>query len=288
MKSKLSSKLRISFATLLLVLTTGALPVLANSDITGQNDTTGPNSVNELDWNLDQTNDINLDNNSTETHDFNFDSNSGNNVVVDNTEAGDIIGGDIRGDIRVRTDLNNGDWLSWFDNMDPLRVDVRARNRLTGPFSENTANVDINVDRNIDITNDSSIDNNINADLNSGNNVVSNNTLAGRLVSGDINYDVNIKNGSNGGNTLNLPSIGDTGQIDGYFENNTTGPNSVNTNNFTLSDNFNLNVTNTSEVTNNADITADSGNNTVTSNTVAGDVRTGDVRLSVDIQSAGN
>lgn len=67
-----------------------------------------------------------------------------------------------------------------------------------------------------------------------------------------------------------------------------TGPNSLNRNQTTDTNNQSINITNTSNVTNTTSLKLNTGGNTVSKNTLGGEVRTGDITAHVDVNNTVN
>jgi acid phosphatase family membrane protein YuiD len=153
----------------------------------------------------------------------------------------------------------------------------------TGPNSTNTATVNQTVDINIDISNTAKVNYNFDLDLNTGGNTASHNTTVGDLASGNIGGDLNLKTEiTQSGvdcNCLSDPGSS-VAKVSGP-----TGPNSTNSSTVNLTQNTNVKVDNKADVDYSFKIVANTGGNTVSHNTTAGDLRSGDIRFGLDIET---
>jgi hypothetical protein len=164
-------------------------------------------------------------------------------------------------------------------------ADDTASNTQTGPDSKNEANVSQTNNISIKISNDASISYNINLDLNTGNNTVSNNTTAGDLTTGDITAKIVLKDEIIQSGLADCKCLdgllGDLGHASASNEN--TGPKSKNEAKVTRKNNLKVDVKNDADVDYKFDITANTGGNKVTNNTTAGDLKTGNITIDIDL-----
>lgn len=281
------NSMRIAAGLMTLVITIGAGTAFAHINIDGCNDTTGPNSENENEWDINDDFDIDIENLAEANNDIWFDVNSGYNDIFNNTEVCDVLTGDILGDFQIINDLNSGDMdLDFIEFGD---IDISLGNSLTGPFSDNSNEVNIDRDFDIDVDNIADIDNDLNYDLNTGNNDISNNTSVGFVETGDIEVKTKIENIGNcgAGGCIDLPVFGNT-DIDANFSNELTGPNSENENTLNIDTDFDFDLENNVDINNNIDFNANTGNNDIGCNTVVDGIRTGDIKVRFDILNSAN
>lgn len=161
-----------------------------------------------------------------------------------------------------------------------------ASNENTGPSSNNEASVDKNNNISIKIRNDASVSYNINLNLNTGGNTVSHNTTAGDLSSGDISAHLSLTTEINQGGLEDCACLaallGDPGN--NSVSNSHTGPNSSNNASITHSNKVKVDVKNTVKNEDNITIAAHTGGNTVSENTTAGDLRSGNITIGIDLK----
>lgn len=128
--------------------------------------------------------------------------------------------------------------------------------------------------------------NNLGANVNTGGNKAKKNTTAGSITSGAINGTVTIANSLNQSSTpLPTPS---PAPVDVTQTNDTTGADSVNKNKVTIKQNHTVVSTNTAVAVNNVGLNANTGDNTASKNTEAGDITSGDVTFSFGVTNTLN
>jgi hypothetical protein len=285
--SKLVKITRVAAASSALVFALGAGGAFASIDLSGSNDTTGPSSENTNFWKVNNNSEIDIHNDAHADNNLDFDASSGRNEVEHNTEVGDILTGDISGDISVENMLNSADVEMAMDEaMGDVSVDLA--NDTTGPNSRNKNVVVLNMDRNIDIRNDARIDNDVDLEANTGRNEVEHNTVAGDFQSGDVNFDMSVDNAVNGSmGSIDLGGMG-AAAVSADFSNGTTGPSSENENKLIVNAGSEVDIHNDAHIDNNADINVNSGRNEVGSNTVVGNVGTGSIDISYSVTNSAN
>lgn len=277
--TKVKKIVRTIGASSLMVLFLGVGSSYASIDIGGGNECTGPNSENENIYDIGGSLDFRIDNRSEVNNELDYSLNSGRNLVKNNTCVGDISWGDVSGDIEVINDLSWEDMDIDFEEAGDIDVDLV--NDTTGPNSINTNEVNIDNSSNIDITNDVVFNNEVNLRANTGRNTISRNTCVGDIIGGDIDIDATIENIA-GFNDISLPNFGDS-SVDVDFMNSITGPCSENSNVLNVDSRTDFELTNTSTYNNDINVNANTGNNTVSSNTCVGDVRTGDANINLRV-----
>ncbi len=275
-------------SAMLVALTFGASIAKANVDVdvTGTNKITGPSSNNENEWDIDVDIDVDVDNDGDIDNDQEFAVNTGDNDINDNTTVEDFSTGDISGTVEVQNIINMGDIE--VAGVDPVDVDVKLANGTTGPSSNNENKLDLDVDTDIDIDNDADIDNDIKLRLNTGDNDIDHNTVVGDISTGDIKFTVEMTNEANGGmGDLDLSAASDV-SVSGTLANGTTGPNSNNENKVKVDVDTDIDIDNDADIDNDTKINANTGANSVDHNTVVGDVKTGDVKITVTTTNTAN
>lgn len=266
---------------LLVLFSAGA--AFAQIEITGGNGTTGPSSDNDNDWSINHDFDFDFDSFTDLSNDADVDANSGSNTFGHNTKIGDIILGDIMGRLNIENDPAMARWFS-MDWNDPEDISVDLTNMLTGPNSDNDNDVRISRDFDFDYSSRSRISNDLDLDLNSGRNRISHNTVVGDVRGGDVSYDASIRNGSSGSiGDFNIPNM--ESSISADLTNHTTGPNSDNDNSLSIRSDADIDISSCLNIDNDIDVDANSGQNYVGNNTVVGDISTGDVELTLDIEN---
>lgn len=282
---QLRNILRATVLSSAVVLTLGGGAALASVDLSGSNDTTGPNSENENEWEVESDVDIEVDNNVDSDFDIYADVHTGHNDFEHNTEIGDIETGSVMGEVVVENELNSSSW-DW-ELPEVGDVDIEFGNSITGPYSENQNKVDIDWDADIDVDNCAEIDNDFHIYPTTGKNNVEHNTVVGDVRTGDIEMNGSVKNmvNSNGAEMI-LPSMGSNVSIE--MSNDTTGPNSENENEVDIDSDLDIDISNRADIDNHIRLEADSGTNDVEHNTVVGDIRTGDISFDWSVVNKAN
>lgn len=282
---KIKKAVRAIGASSLMVLFIGVGSSYAGIDLSGENDTTGPNSENRNLWDIADDFSFDFNNDVEAINNLEYNIETGNFEVERNTQVGDISTGDAEGDIEIINDLGMGDveidLADWGD------VDLDFENYITGPNSENTNVVDISRSADINIDNNVDIRNNLDFSACSGSNSIRNNTVVGDIEGGDISFDIEVENSAGNGNGFVLPDFGDQ-SVNADFSNGITGPNSINRNRLDLDSSIDFNLNNNVDVRNNIDVNANTGNNTVRRNTVVGDISTGDANINLRVVNSTN
>jgi hypothetical protein len=283
---KLVKVTRVAAASGALVFALGAGGAFASIDLSGSSDTTGPSSVNTNHWDIDNNSVVTVANVANASNGLSLSAGSGSNTVDHNTEVGDILTGDVSGDISVDNSLNTGEVE--FGMVDPSDISLDFANSITGPNSSNTNSADVDMNKTVNVVNTASIVNGVNLAADSGHNGISNNTVVGDMSTGDVNFDLSSSNTANANaGSINLGAM-NAPDVSADFSNGKTGPNSENANTVDLDANTTVNVTNQGVVTNSAALNADTGHNAVGNNTVVGDVHTGSVDISYDVTNSVN
>jgi len=265
----------------------GAFMVAQSALATG-NFTTGPDSNNRNETDIDSNMRFVVENKAEVEECFDFEVETGKNTIERNTVVEDISTGDVEGQISVQHDLNNGMSVAWDNDGKMIDLnDMDLTNHLTGPDSYNKNEVNIDNNSWYKIENKANYEGNYYLDLNTGKNTIEKNTQVGDISTGDVDVAISQNVSANGSaNHITLPS-GQSVEI-GSLANEITGPDSYNKNEIDIDSNDCVNIENRSEVRTNIDANINTGRNRIERNTVVGDVSTGSVRFDVNLASSAN
>lgn len=285
-QEKLIKILKTSLVSGVFTLSMSVLPALASVNISGSNDTTGPNSENKNSWDVSSETNISIVNASDVENEFKADVQTGQNDIKNNTTVEDVSTGDINGDISVVNNLNTAD--PEIDVADMWNnIDVTLSNDTTGPNSENSNKVEISKETNVSVVNSADVENEVDIKAGTGHNDIGHNTTVGDISTGDINITGSTSNTVNAHN-LSFDMAGAGQSVSTDFSNHLTGPNSENKNKLEVEQNLNVSSTNTANIENEVKLNADSGHNDIGHNTVVGDVSTGGVSFNYTISNVAN
>lgn len=257
------------------------LPVMAANNCV--NNTTGPLSnnfctlTNSTNVTVNNVNDARIINNVTSR------TNTGGNSASTNTLGGNITTGNASSNITVASVANV--------NTTNVTVGLTASNNaagnvITGPTSNNTATL-TNANRTrVENSNTATVDNTVVADSDTGNNRADTNTGPANIRTGNAWLGIGVANHVNDNATLVAADVNGTGN--NTVENSTTGPLS---NNFaTLLNSADVAVTNVNDLRVSNIVTALSrtGNNSASTNTLGGDIVTGNAGAGIGLDTQGN
>jgi hypothetical protein len=274
---------KITFLSAAVALAAGAGLTFASFDITGGNCTTGPNSLNRNVWDVVETTDVVLNNDVTADNIFDLTANTGRNTIDLNTLAGDVMTGDVEGDIDLENDfsLPQVDFVGFSSSNDDS---FDLTNELTGPNSENRNRVTVTRDSQLRVNNTADFTNDIIVNANTGVNTVSDNTEVGDVRTGDVDITGRVENSADFGSNFDVADLSfGSGEVNADLSNEITGPNSVNTNVLDVTETTDTRINNTATVDNVIDLTANTGRNDITDNTVVCDVETGSVNFDFQV-----
>jgi hypothetical protein len=289
MKNTLRALLGVSALAFLLV----ASPVLAAEvDVTFENHKTGADSENNNTVTEHGDGDVTVTNVGNVGNAANVTADTGNNTQSRNT------GTDGAGDPDTGSVDVSGEWDSIVNSSDDLcdcifgnegwEVEADFLNDTTGADSDNFNTLTVDNDGDVTLTNIASIANSLIVNADTGDNVQDRNTLVGEIMTGDVTVGdidiLNVANSSDGHGS----SFGQSNSVDFTSTNRVTGANSGNINTVTVNGGGNTTLTNVASISNGVNVTADTGNNTQTRNTKAGDITTGEVAVSADIVNVAN
>ncbi|MGI6103073.1 MAG: hypothetical protein ACOYBJ_00385 [Patescibacteria group bacterium] len=169
-------------------------------------------------------------------------------------------------------------------------------NDTTGAGSTNTNSATENNSTDITNRNNATITNDVDMSLSTGSNTLSQNSEVGSLTTGDIRGSLSIVNAANSqfapGSSVGLGTA--TSGADGVLlmadgsraylpSNSQTGADSTNTNAISGTNAVRIVTESTALVDNDIDIAASTGGNTITENTLFGDITTGSIDLAVNL-----
>lgn len=160
-------------------------------------------------------------------------------------------------------------------------------NETTGPHSDNNNSWDIHQDSDISVLNSADANNDYSVWAGTGDNLFGHNTELGDVWTGDVSGDISFDNALNDA-AISFMGPNDLGNVSIDLSNYLTGPYSDNHNDVDISHNSDIHITNTADINNDIHYKADTGHNGVNCNTVAGDVTTGDVRISASVDNQAN
>lgn len=166
-----------------------------------------------------------------------------------------------------------------------LAAGSSCSNGTTGPFSANNCTINNSSNVTVNNVNDAVITNNVSVRSNTGGNHADLNTLGGTVNTGNSTLNTTVTNVANI-NTNNItggPAMGSN-----WGTNNVTGPFSANDTVIQNSQRLGINNQNTLFVANNVAAESNSGDNTASTNTGPGNIRTGDALLGLVVATHGN
>lgn len=256
-------------------------PVISLGDLfsaRADNDTTGANSVNLNDINASSTAVVDVTRLSNFVNSVVANAQTGNNSASMNTGNGAATSGNVMGNVMVGNHVPAAGSGPIIVGGGSASVDVG--NDTTGFNSLNTNNVDLNKVISVGVTEHTSISNSVVENANTGNNNASMNTGDGVVHSGGVNSSTSVHNTS----STAAPVVIDAGApATVKADNDTTGANSVNTNNVNLTRTLVVDVNTTTNTTNSLTVNSDTGNNSASMNTGNGIVTTGNVNASFNV-----
>lgn len=159
---------------------------------------------------------------------------------------------------------------------------ISGVNDTTGPDSTNLNTWNISAPfTNLSVENTATINENPNITVDTGNNTVSPNTVVGDVSTGDVIGELSFSHVLNNG-VIDLGSVIPSLSLN--LRNHITGPNSTNLNTVNVNsgcENSDPTITNKATFTGNYTLDANTGMNSIDSNTKVGDISTGDVKASI-------
>jgi hypothetical protein len=274
-----------SFLTLsvvtFMVLASGGF---ASADFTSLNNTTGFNSLNNVNSNTAQV--LAQSNLNTESlfNNGGVTSETGDNFADFNTGFGDAGSGPIEVAGGFGNELN----LNEISQIGGVGLGLfSAVNQATGAESTNNANSKFENSIEASNLNDAYIDNIAWIDGRTGHNSAKGNTGDGVVHSGGAAAAVTELNGVNA-NSIDLAGVAENGLFSALSENKLTGFNSVNNANTLIKNDLQAENDNKADINNDVRVSLDTGHNFADFNTGKGDVITGDALADVLIKNRAN
>ncbi len=166
-------------------------------------------------------------------------------------------------------------------------VQIGGGNDTTGPHSENLNSWEVEYEAEIDIDNHSDLDNEFAISVENGDNKINNNTEVGDITTGDIEGDISFENELND-MAISFSDDDPYGDIEIDLANDITGPESENHNKVEISYERELCIRNHADIENSIELSANTGGNTVKNNTLVGDITTGDVDITSNVENSTN
>ncbi len=169
-------------------------------DVDTTNDTTGQNSENYADVDVELSRSVTVINSADLNTNVGLAANTGNNDIRRNTSVnGAANTGDISADITVHNLANNGGSSlgAAFLSGGLGDVSVSTGNHTTGQSSENYAEVDVDSTNTVTETNTANVETNVSLTADSGNNVIRNNTTVSGASTGKVRLTGTIVNSVN-------------------------------------------------------------------------------------------
>lgn len=281
---KMRLKALIGSSTLSLALV--AAPALAgNVDVTGDNQTTGPSSANDNTYTVNDSNSETIRNRGDVLNSGVVDSRTGNNTQSRNTTGGHLTTGGLMGGADWNAVVNAAAGMTGLNG--DLDVTGRFTNDTTGPNSDNDNRLTVRSDDSLFLRNIAMVTDILDVDHRSGNNEQTRNTTAGNIRTGGASVNVGTDTHANNSGYAGVSSS-NTAYVNVTGDNHITGPRSENTNTYRVTNTANVRVNNRADVRDITTVDSRTGNNTQNRNTKGGDIRTGDVDVTVDHTTKAN
>lgn len=262
---------------------------------------TGTDSLNTN--TLDNNNIIGIidTNNATANNEITIEANTGENAFLENTKLGNLTTGDIDLGVNLINLLNiiNPNllltvdiWSLLGDFNGQIMFDPSLINELTGPNSKNTNSVSNSNTADIVVNNNANLTNSLDFEANTGENEIGSNTAIGDVSTGSTEVQTTMTNILN---VMEIPMFfivnvfgtwnGTLAGIDSnyVFINQLTGPNSENVNDADSKNQLSAEINNNATVDNVINIDANTGRNSISNNTVVGDIKTGSIKLCANV-----
>lgn len=282
MKNTFRALFGVSALALLLV----AMPVMAAEvDVKAENSTTGADSDNENEYDVESDLDVDVENDAEVDNEADADVDTGDNEQNRNTSGGDLETGTVEASTEWENVVNAGAAL--MDDGDGLEVSGDFTNDTTGADSDNSNELDVENDVELDLENTADLFNQLDLDADTGDNEQNRNTEAGDLETGDVTVDSMIANWVNNDSGFASAAAGST-SVDVSAENHKTGADSDNDNEFDIENDLEIDVENDAEIDNQFDIDADTGGNEQNRNTKGGSMKTGSVDVTTEVVNHAN
>jgi hypothetical protein len=257
------------------------------SSFNGTNEDTGPSSENHNKFDASSKVDFDWKNEANLKNLVDADINTGKNKVSKNTNAEGGDTGSIDAQVAFENNANND---PGYIDLAGATPDVNAdfSNSDTGPWSSNDNKLDVKNTVKVKVRNDADISNKADINANTGKNNTYGNTNADGGTTGNISVGIDAVNNANNGSGANIGGLGGGGDVNASANNSDTGPNSENKNTVKVKNSVDVNVRNEADITNKFNVDANTGKNTTSHNTNAGNNGTGDAAINIQVQNTAN
>jgi len=275
--------------------------------VSATNGTTGANSENSNQVSGNSVTHILQNNDATANNAIAIQANTGNNLIAQNTQAGDLKTGNVNLAINLVNLLNVTDPnlqlqldLYSVDTTNPDAIIVVPSNSNTGAHSSNSNAVSSNDNRSVQVQQNADTSNVIAVQANTGNNTVSRNSQSGDVATGKVDVQGNVVNLANAdeGEFYIVNVFGDwDGTLQGVpagnyiinrIANDNTGSGSDNSNSVAQNNDSTYTLNNNASANNAINVSADTGHNRLSENTKAGTITTGNVSVYANVINALN
>lgn len=283
----MKNTLRALFSVSALALLFVAAPVLAASvDVTGENVTTGADSDNENEYEVDNELDVEVENDAEIDNEADVEAETGENEQNENTTGGDQESGTIDASADWETVVNASSSLMGAAEGN-LDVEGDFTNDTTGADSDNENELEVDNEVELELENMADIWNELDFEADTGDNEQNKNTEAGDQTSGDASLDTMIATWANNDAGFAGAAGGEV-SVDVSAENTVTGADSDNENEFEIDNEYELEIDNDAEIDNEIDVDIETGGNEQNKNTKGGDQTSGDAEVAVSLGNAVN
>lgn len=263
------------------LLVAAVLPVAAANNC--DNGTTGPFSTNNCTVTNTSQVTVNNVNDSVVKNYIDARANTGGNSASYNTLGGSIVTGNaaLNTTVGTVTNVNTTNITGG-----PVAGSNSGSNNITGPMSDNYANI-LNAQKTaIDNQNTSYVKNDVDANANTGDNNADYNTGPGSIRTGNAGLLLNVNTHTNDSFTNVAAGAGGVGG--NSAGNSTTGPFSFNGVDIVNTADILVRNFNDMVVKNDVDATANTGINSASYNTLGGNITTGSAGAGVGVNTEGN
>lgn len=265
-----------------------AAPVFAAEvEVTNENHMTGADSTNDNKTDIENDVTAVVDNNGNVNNSAAASVETGHNKQDKNTEAGDIESGSVDASTDWESVVNDSASLFSGASDDGVMVAFDGLNDVTGADSKNTNELEFDNDSVMTLVNTAFVLNALGLDADTGYNTQTKNTEGGSLMSGNIGVDFAATNEANNDSGFSSAATHST-EVSFTGENHKTGADSKNENKVDVESTTTATVVNVASLTNSVGVTANTGHNKQSKNTQAGDLKSGDVNVSVDVSNEAN
>lgn len=253
-----------------------------NADASNQN--TGSGSENTIDIDIDRSQETAIDNDANIITNLHANIDTGTNKTNQNTLGGEVKTGDGVLALHSRT-LANLTGIA----LDPaLGLTISGLNDTTGFDSKNTIKAELNDKRIISVDNFADIDTIFASLVNTGNNEANQNTVGGRIITGNIDATAGIQNLVNRVILALAGGMAPGTTIDLEFLNRLTGALSENSNEAEVNYDFLADIDNEALIDNLLKLLFNTGGNQANENTLGAATATGRICFAGEVSNMAN